>query len=212
MKQWFATPGEVSAGRLRPDDQIEWALQTAMGEAGGGAIKPVPRGITEAVKPAMRAFDEGVTAPAAARLDAFARVGDPNGVRLETPAPDIVPSPIKPIEGSPFGDIPRSIAARTDIPEVDAIINSEQPILDNAIVDRTRDIPNSWGGHTELKNPTTFIDRRFPKELTVDGVTFDPAEPAIIHENIEHKAIQLLTDADMEPDAALSVAYWGSDW
>src|SRR5260370_19639494 len=57
-------------------------------------------------------FHEGVIVPAAQRIENFARTGDPNGVRLEPPEPATKPSQIMPIEGSPFGNIPRSVAAK----------------------------------------------------------------------------------------------------
>ena len=205
---WFETPGKAYQQGITSDEEVGFGLNTALGTMGEGAFK-VPPEITRITIPLAKQFQDGVLSPAAQRLDSYARVGDPNGVWLEPPAPDVVPSQIKLVVNSPFAGVPRSIAAKTGIPEVDGLLNSERPVLDNAVVDRTRDIPNSWGGDKTLNNPTTYVDHRFPKEMTVDGVTFDTAEPAIIHENIEHKAIQLLTDAGMEPDAALRVAYWG---
>lgn len=156
--------------------------------------------------------------PKAADFDIAAKAIDPTG-GMTPPAAEVKPSPITPIEGSPFAGVSRSIAAKTGIPEVDRVLLDLKNVLDNPVVDRTRDIPNSWGGSEPITNPTTYIDHRFPKELSVPSaadpakmVTFDPAEPAVLHENVEEAVVDILTKAGMDQGTALNVAYhgWGN--
>lgn len=115
------------------------------------------------------------------------------------------------IDHDPFAGMSRSELAMTGRPYIDAILRSEpiKTVIDDPIIDRTHDIPNSWGGSVPIENPVTYIDREFPKSMHVDGVTFDPAEPAVIHENIEEFVMTKLIAEGFSREAALRAAYWG---
>lgn len=212
LKDFFTLPHDVAAGEVSPDEEIERSFNAAEWEIGGGEALPraIRGDIGKAVAPAAKAFDDGIAAPAAVRLDAFARAGDPNGVRLEPPTPEVKPAPIRPIQGSPFGDIPRSVAARTGVPEVDAVLGSPvtKAVIDNPVIDRSHDIPYMAGASDPLNNPTVFLDRHVPKEQTVGGVTFDPADPWTVHENVEQHTMQILMQAGMDAGTAYKVAHF----
>lgn len=140
--------------------------------------------------------------------DAFMGSPHPTG----TPKPYVKPTPIEPIR---VGDTPSPIAkprvelAQTGIPHVDAILNSEpvKSVVNDPVIDRSHTIPNSWSGSDPIENPTTYIDKSFPKELEVDGIKWDPAEPAAVRENVEERAYDALVEGGMTPDVAQKVAY-----
>lgn len=211
-------PGDVWSAGMKgegdPLDQPE-GQERAVGLAGlvSGFHKSVGP-----VAPVVKAFDEQIGAPAAQRLDSFARTGDPNGVRMEPPAPETKPSPIAPIQGSPSPPMPRSVAARTGIPEVDAVLDhpTVKAVIDNPVVDREHTIPYEAGGSVPLEKPTTYLDKDVPKTFTVSRlsdpsqkVTFDPAEPTVIHENVEEFVMDRLIKAGWAAPEAYRVAHFG---
>jgi hypothetical protein len=53
---------------------------------------------------------------------------------------------------------------------------------------RTYDVPYLAGSSNDDR--TVYIDRRVPRETTISGVTFDPAEPLSVHEQTEHRAMR----------------------
>jgi hypothetical protein len=204
---WFETPGKAVKEGLTSAEEISFGLNTALGTVGS---KTIPRGPVEAIAPIAKQFDDGIIAPAAQRLDSYARVGDPDGVRLEPPTPETVPAPIRPIEGSPFAGIPRSVAAKTGIPEVDLVLNSPvtKAVIDNPVVDRSHDVPYMAGASDPINNPTVFVDRHVPKEQTIGGITFDPADPWVVHENVEQHTMDILIKAGMDDETAYKVAHF----
>jgi hypothetical protein len=170
-------------------------------------------GLTEPV----RSFNRDIVTPATQRLDSFARTGDANGVRLDPPLPETKPSQITPIENSPFQGVPRSILAKTGVPEIDSILfhPTVQSVIDNPVVDRSHTIPYEAGGSVPLERPTTYLDEHVPDKFTVSRlsdpsqkITFDPADPTIIHENTEEFAMDLLIKGGMKPAEAYRVAHF----
>lgn len=120
------------------------------------------------------------------------------------------PTKTAPAAGSPMPEgTPRTALARTGDPLVDRILDhpTTQRVIDNAVVDDTHTIPNSWGGSVPFEDPTLFLHKDFPRSLTVDGVTFDPADPAAVHENVEAFAINALTRVGWSPAKALKVGF-----
>lgn len=228
----FATfPNDIATGKVQTDEEIiPRAINAAsfviggdiLGHLGEAPLVPTKTGNLARVlpdaegKPTARVIGPP---PTDHDFQAAAQAIDPK-LGLVPPAADVKPSPIKPIEGSPVAaETPRSQLAKTGIPEVDTVVSQLRNVIDNPVVDRTRDIPNSWGGSTPLNNPTTYIDHRFPTELSVPSVSnparmvkFDPAEPAILHENTEEAVVDILMKSGMDQPTALSVAYhgWGN--
>jgi hypothetical protein len=211
---WFETPGKAVKEGLTPEEEIGFGVNTALATVGS---KTIPRGPAEAIAPLAKQFSDTIAEPAATRLDSFARTGDPDGVRLDPPLPETKPSNIMPIENSPFAGVPRSILAKTGIPEVDAVLfhPTVQSVIDNPVVDRTHTIPYEAGGSVPLERPTTYLDEHVPDKFTVSRlsdpsqkITFDPAEPTIIHENTEEMAMDILTSHGMPVEEAYRVAHF----
>lgn len=116
-------------------------------------------------------------AVADAERDAFLRADlthpDPN-------PPDR--SGIAPVTSTPMpAGIPRSELAKTGEAHIDALLDSApvRQALDNPVIDRSRDVPAGVG--------------RLPESMTVDGATFDPAEPLAVRATVERAAAQALT-------------------
>lgn len=91
------------------------------------------------------------------------------------------------------GEIPASPNAKRLAPEeVDRIIalpEVQQAIQHPREIDRTHDVPYLAGSNNE--GGVTFIDRRVPTELGLEGihedtVVIDPAIPLNVHEQVEH--------------------------
>lgn len=156
---------------------------------GHGAQFKMPEGVLSAA----RDFHEQVMAPTAERA-----VSNPGAI-----------APVMGSDVSP--SVPRSELALTGKPHIDGVINHPviKNVIDNPIIDREHEIPNSWGGSVPIDNPVTYIDKEFPRALAVDGVTFDPAHGAVVHENIEEFIVTELMKGGMSRDAALRAAYWG---
>jgi hypothetical protein len=134
----------------------------------------------------------------------------PGAYKLAPPKPFVKPVDIKPLEGSPNPTLPRTQAALTGDPLIDAVLQHPvmQQVIENPVVDDSHTIPNSLGGSTPIENPTLYRDKDFPKQMTVDGVTFDTAEPSSVHENVEEFVIDALTKGGMDQATALKVAFW----
>jgi hypothetical protein len=134
----------------------------------------------------------------------------PGAYKLAPPKPFVKPVDIKPLEGSPNPTLPRTQAALTGDPLIDAVLQHPvmQQVIENPVVDDSHTIPNSLGGSTPIENPTLYRDKDFPKQMTVDGVTFDTAEPSAVHENVEEFVIDALTKGGMDQATALKVAFW----
>jgi hypothetical protein len=211
IKNFFQTGIHAAMGEPQSLESEISAGMVAAGMEGGGAFaRPGRMAGLETITPIVKQFDDGIIAPAAQRLDSYARAGDPNGVRLEPPTPETVPAPIRRIEGSPFAGIPRSVAAKTGIPEVDLVLNSPvtKAVIDHPVVDRSHDVPYMAGAADPINNPTVFVDRHVPKEQTVGGITFDPADPWVVHENVEQHTMDILIKAGMDDEAAYKVAHF----
>ena len=110
----------------------------------------------------------------------------------------------------------RSESAFTGNSLVDRVIASAEVRrnIDFPIIDRTRDVPYMAGASVALDDPTIYIDRHVPTEMTVarrvgrgGTVTFDPADPWVVHENVEQHAMDILIKGGMEPEAAYRVAH-----
>ena len=116
-------------------------------------------------------------------------------MRLEPPIPETKPTPIRPVEGLPFAGVPTTVAAKTGVPEIDSVLNSPvtSSVINNPVIDRQYDVPYMAGGSNPLNDPTVYIDRHVPREQTVGDVTFDPAEPWSVHENVEQHTMEILT-------------------
>ena len=150
--------------------------------------------------------------------DAF--MGSPHFPEFAKPAPGTVASVITPIEGAQA--VSRSKMAQTGEPLVDSILNSPltSGAIDNAIIDRSHTVPYTAGGSTPINDLTVYIDHRFPHEIQapranadkgsfrLDLVKFDPAEPFVIHENVEQHTMELLTRGGMDDAAAYRVAHY----
>jgi hypothetical protein len=204
-----AAPSKAMQGQLTPEQEIAAGFNIATMTIGARTFI-APKGAAAAVAPVAKAFTDEVVAPAAVRLDSYARTGDPNGVRLAPPAPEVKPAPIGPVQGSPFAGIPRSVAAKTGIPEVDAVLNSPvtKAVIDNPVVDRSHDVPYMAGASEKLNDPTVFIDKHVPAEQTIGGITFDPADAWVVHENVEHHVMDILTRNGMDDGEAYRVAHF----
>lgn len=142
--------------------------------------------------------------------DAF--MGSPHlGIpKLAEPKPFVKPVDIKPIEGSPDPLQPRTVAAKTGDGLINAILDhpTMKAVIENPVLDDSHTVPNSLGTSMPLENPTLYRDRDFPKQMTVDGVTFDTAEPSAVHENVEAFAIEAMVKGGMDQATALKVGFW----
>jgi len=98
--------------------------------------------------------------------------------------------------------------AKTGDPRVDTILNDKatKAAIDNPVVNRDNDVPYSAG--PDKKGNGLNIDRNFPHQMTVDGITFDPAEPLGVHEFTERDVMNRLTKGGMDEDAAYRVAHF----
>ena len=141
-----------------------------------------------------------------AQADAFLK-GDLTAKNLEPPDRSDIP----PVRGTPAPEgTPRSQLAMTGEAHIDRILQSEptKQVIDSPVVDREHTVPYTAGGSVPLDDPTFFIDRRFPKSFTIDGTTFDPADPFSVHENIEQHTMELLTKGGMDAPTAYKVAHF----
>lgn len=80
--------------------------------------------------------------------------------------------------------------------------------IENPIIDRTMTVPYGAGGSIPLEDPTTFIDKNVPPWITVGHVSFDPAEPYVIHENVEQDVMEMMIAAGIPADIAYKVGHW----
>lgn len=146
--------------------------------------------------------------------DAF--MGSPFEFHPAPPRESAIPSEIKPIGDQPPA-IPRSAMAATGEPLVDSILRSSVTTnaIDHPLVDRSHTVPYTAGGSTPLADPTVYIDHRFPREIEAprisdpsQTVTFDPAEPFVIHENVEQHTMEALIKGGMDEKSAYRVAHY----
>lgn len=114
------------------------------------------------------------------------------------------------VNGSAPTTTPRSTLAMTGDPRIDRILESDvtRDVVDAPVIDREHDVPYTAGGSVPLDDPTTFIDRHFPRSFTIDGVTFDPADPFVIHENVEQHTMEMLLKGGMDAGTAYKVAHF----
>jgi len=105
---------------------------------------------------------------------------------------------------------PRTSLAKTGEPHIDAILDSEvtNRAIDNPVIVDKFDVPYGAGGSEPLENPTVYLDRHLPRSMTVDGVTFDPADPFVIHENLEQHVMENLIKGGMSAGDAYRVAHF----
>lgn len=102
---------------------------------------------------------------------------------------------VRPVEGnSPSLGLPHSTAAKTGDANVDAVINRSKvkEAIDNPQIDRTKDIPDWAGASGPADDLRTHIDRHIPRSVMLNGVTFDPAVPINIHEQVERSKMEEL--------------------
>ncbi len=96
-------------------------------------------------------------------------------------------------------------AAHVDAVLANPAVKSE---IDNAVINRTNDVPYGAGAAAKPGDPTVNIDRHFPREMTIDGVTFDPAQPFTIHELVERHVMEELIKGGMDDQSAYKVAHF----
>jgi len=130
--------------------------------------------------------------------------------KIARPIETVRPSPLRPIDSSPAPPMARTVAAQTGLPHVDAVLNSPttKEVIDNPVVDRSHDVPYMAGGSVPLEDPTVYIDRHVPEKQTVGGITFDPADPWIVHENVEQHTMEMLIKGGMDAQEAYRVAHF----
>lgn len=203
--------GLMIAGRIFGAG-LQGGIEAGQEYATDGKVDPVKTGIATAFG--------AVFTKSTALGESIMNLGGRQARRLDgltNPRPDVVPSPIAPIQDSPSPPMARSDAARTAIPEVDAVLNSPttKAAIDNAVIDRSRDVPYMAGGSTPLQDPTVYIDRHVPKEQSAPSlsdpaksITFDPAEPWTVHENVEQHTMEMLIKGGMAPEEAYRVAHF----
>src|SRR5262245_2499558 len=220
--KWFRQPGEVMNSWRAPYQAMTellmntvWDTGDLLFRTGSGLLRGGQRSVEVAFGGGQLGRDIAAI-PEAFFGTPFHPLGVPKS--FPEPASFVRETPIKPIEGSPNPSLPRVQAAQTGLPEVDAILNDPKTshVIENVVVDRSHTVPYTAGGSTPLENPTMYIDRRFPTEFTVRSlsdskktVTFDPAEPFAIHENIEQHVMETLIKGGMDKQTAYKVAHFG---
>jgi hypothetical protein len=165
----------------------EWAKQ----------LKPYA---APAAEPKVEQLREGA-------LQAKARAETESGA---APTP-VEPAPPHGADGQPLAPgVSRVAAAQTGDPAVDAVLNSPatRSVIERPVVDRSHRVPYGAGGSVPLEDPTVFIDEHVPHEITVKGKTYDPADPWILHENLEQHVMEILIRAGWKPPEAYRVAHW----
>lgn len=173
---------------LTPSQEIEVGANAALTQIGGGEAFRVPKGTAAA----FDNFHEQVVKPAAQSF-----TGAPT--QVEPPKNTDVPPSVS-----------RSQLALTGEPHIDAILTSPvtKNVIDNPIVDRSHDVPYTAGGSVPLQDPTMFIDKNFPRAFSIDGKVFDPADPFLVHENVEQHTMDILTKGGMDDATAYKVAHF----
>jgi len=75
--------------------------------------------------------------------------------------------------------------------------------IENPRINRQNDVP--YGAGADDEGPVTNIDRHVPSAETINGLTFDPAEPANVHEQVEREVMRrLIAAAEQEKGHALT--------
>lgn len=137
---------------------------------------------------------------------------------MARPLESVKPSPIKPVEGSPNPNMPRTEVAQKNIsdPLLVSVLNDPtmKEVINNPVVDRSKSVPNSWGGSEKTNDATLYLDKTFPETVTgrsvsdpTRTVTIDTAEGAAVHENSEMFVMDILMNAGWDRDAALRFGY-----
>lgn len=196
-----------------PNSVARAAWETAI-LPGAAALDIAIRGPQALYKGAQEAgMAAGVPRDIVSIPDAF--MGSPHMFTPVKPVESAVPSPIASIDGT--GSLRRSQMAQTGDPLIDSILKSPttSAVIDNPVVDRSHTVPYTAGGSEPMADPTVYIDHRFPKEIEAprasdptQSVKFDPAEPFVIHENVEQHTMDLLIKGGMEHEAAYRVAHY----
>jgi 8-oxo-dGTP pyrophosphatase MutT (NUDIX family) len=141
--------------------------------------------------------------------DASAKIIAPKSYVKETP--------VEPMKGGLKPGVSRSVAARTGVPEIDAVLDHEiiREIVDHPVVDRSRVIPYEAGGSVPINDATTYLDKHVPRTFTVsrlsdpeEKVTFDTSEPTVIHENVEEYVMDVFTKAGISAQVAYLIAHF----
>lgn len=137
---------------------------------------------------------------------------------LSKPKSYVKPTPLGPFIGTTRPEAPqRTDSCRTGIPEVDAIINSKttKAAINFPVVDRSHSVPYMAGGSVPLADPTVYMDSHVPRKMTAPSIsnskkmiTFDPARPWTVHENVEQHVMEILIKAGMKPEEAYRVAHF----
>ncbi len=231
-EEFGGSPNEVAKTRREAMSMVEWKM---IDSAAGGLARPHmgPEGATDQVigkLPKSEDFENRWLNRDAIPADNLRDLWQERGIHPEEAiydasqdafkAHDLINRPydrpdrsgVAPTLNSPLAEgTPRAALAKTGEAHIDTVL--EHPILrdviNDPIIDRDHAIPNSWGGSTPLENPVTYLDHEFPHSLTVDGVTFDPAIGAVVHENVEEFVMMKLMESGMDREAALRAAYWG---
>jgi hypothetical protein len=116
-------------------------------------------------------------------------------------------------QGSPVPEgMPRSHLALTGDVVIDRLLMSEptRRNIDNPVVVDRFDVPYSAAGSNPLSNREFYIDKDFPRSMTIDGVTIDPADFFTVHDNIEQHGMEILIDKYKWPvNKAYRVMHYG---
>lgn len=98
----------------------------------------------------------------------------------------------------------------TSTPEVNAVL--VDPYVAQAIrepkINRDHDVPYG-AGPNNADDLVTNVDRHVPATDTVNGVTYDPAIPVVIHEQVEKHVLTRLTAAGVSDEKAYPIAHFG---
>jgi len=189
----FKLPGKAASEGITSEQETEFGVNVALAGIPG----------TKAIFPIAKTFEQGVMRPAIDRLT-------PQMPEAVTPPRQFLTDSRGQAYDLPPRGVSRSELAVTGEPHVDAILNSEitKGVIDQPLIDRSHSVPYTAGGSVPLDDPTVFIDWRFPHLMEVDGKVFDPADPFVIHENVEQHTMDLLTKGGMSTEAAYRVAHF----
>jgi hypothetical protein len=141
-----------------------------------------------------------------AQRDAFV-MGDLTSANTPTADLSGIAHPI----GSPVPQgSPRSSLGKTDDPLLDWVLSHPivRRVIDNPEVVEGHDVPYTAGGSVPMRSPRFFIDKDFPRQFTIDGVTFDPADPFVIHENVEQFVMEHLIARGVDKQTAYRIAHF----
>ncbi len=118
-------------------------------------------------------------------------------------------SGIVPPTNSPVSEgTPRSMLAQTGEAHIDAVLSdpATKAAIDNPVINRSNDVPYSAG--PDVAGNGLNIDRHFPTSFTIEGVTFDPADPFAVHEFVERDVMEKLIAGGMGREEAYKIAHF----